>query len=420
MQKLTVFYSIFFFLSALYADNLFLYKVPSSLTDTRLKTDCPMWIELGDQTLFVGDQDMAARLPLISAPVAVNLPLYLGMSKKGTVTECLTGGKILALHDGFAVFSAPQLVIKALAITQDEHFRILPVEFGETIVAEHQGVRLKEADPRVSSLLERISEEKVMSVVKKLVNYGTRYTTALNNGQIAIEMQALFASFGLQSRVIEYSLWDTAVYNIEAVKKGTGNGNKKVLVVGHLDSISEKQMTDAPGADDNASGSAGVLAVAEALQGIELEKTVIFMLFTGEEQGLKGSEDYIRKHVVMDDIEAVLNMDMIGFCSKQPGAVLLETERLAESLVQRIATATRTYTDLVPSISYYAWGSDHEPFLKRNVPAVLIIEKDWAESPGYHTTKDTIDNLRGDYLVKLVRINLAALADLAGLQQPGF
>ena len=101
-----------------------------------------------------------------------------------------------------------------------------------------------------------------------------------------------------------------------------------VIVTAHLDSINLAggPSAPAPGADDNASGSTGVLEIARVFEGARAVNDLRFILFGGEEQGLFGSKHYVASYPATERsrISAVVNMDMIGSLNSPTASVLLE------------------------------------------------------------------------------------------------
>ena len=102
----------------------------------------------------------------------------------------------------------------------------------------------------------------------------------------------------------------------------------------------------APGADDNASGSAGVIALASALAELEFEHDIVFLLFGGEEQGLKGSGQYVASLDTAERsrIRAVLNLDMIGSVNALPPSVLIEGAPISQSMIDGLVEAAEQFT----------------------------------------------------------------------------
>ena len=190
-----------------------------------------------------------------------------------------------------------------------------------------------------------------------------------------------------------------------------------VLVTAHLDSINLSGAAEpAPGADDNGSGSAGLLALARALAGRPAALDLRVILFGGEEEGLFGSSTYV---AALPDperarIRAVVNMDMIGCRNGGEPGVLLESAPVAQGVLDGLARAAATYTQLQVRTSLHPFNSDHVPFLDAGLPAVLTIEADDEANPRPHTAGDTVDTIDPDLATAILRMNLAYLVEVLG------
>jgi Zn-dependent M28 family amino/carboxypeptidase len=190
-----------------------------------------------------------------------------------------------------------------------------------------------------------------------------------------------------------------------------------VLVTAHLDSINLGGPTEpAPGADDNASGSAGVLALARALADHPTALDLRMILFGGEEEGLFGSLRYVAALPAAERarIRAVVNMDMIGGRNTPEAGVLLEGAAVSQDVLDGLARAAATYTDLAVQVSLNPFNSDHVPFIDAGLPAVLTIEGADGTNHRPHTADDTLDTVDGDLALAILRMNLAYLVEVLG------
>lgn len=244
--------------------------------------------------------------------------------------------------------------------------------------------------------------------------FATRYsysTGGEKSWQYAYEqLQAL----GYQVRYQNYTRSGHALKNIIATIPGQTTPNKIYVLGGHLDSISQNPSSQAPGAEDNGSGSAAVLAAAVALAGERFSSTIELVLFTGEEQGLYGSQAYVNEALSQGrDVESAVTMDMISYTTTDYG-VLIEGETAWSSLMQSMADATDHYTSLDRQFSYFSFGSDHVPFQDAGIPAILAIDLDWDEYPYYHRTTDTYEKTNPAFATEIGRAALATVAQLAG------
>ncbi|MBZ0268115.1 M28 family peptidase, partial [bacterium] len=215
-----------------------------------------------------------------------------------------------------------------------------------------------------------------------------------------------------------FTVSGTQARNVIATKPGTTTPDRIYIVCGHLDSTSPQASTNAPGANDNASGTAVVLAIAELLSDYDFESTIKFIAFTGEEQGLVGSTHYAAAALAAgDDIRGVVNCDMVAYYNSHYN-VDIEGRTFANAFMQVMRDACIEYTGLGTTMLYNAWGSDHVPFLDRGYPCFLAIESDYASYPCYHQTCDTADRNDATFGVEVTRACLATVTHLAGLQGP--
>ena len=181
---------------------------------------------------------------------------------------------------------------------------------------------------------------------------------------------------------------DVEGVNVIGVLRGSDADLSKraVLVGGHLDGVgTDPDGTVFSAANDNASGPAVTIEVARALatRRVDLRRSIVFVAFAGEEQGLLGSEAYAGRIAVspgrIESLVAYLNLDVIGCCGNT-----LEATDESSSLVDRIrAAATRLG---IPFRSIRGGGSDQTTFAKRGVPSSLIL---WSDII-LHTPRDTI------------------------------
>jgi hypothetical protein len=197
------------------------------------------------------------------------------------------------------------------------------------------------------------------------------------------------------------------------------------MLIAHLDDTSQDPYNLAPGADDNASGSAGLLAAAEILSQYAFGCTMRYALFTGEEQGQYGSTSYAASVAQSGDrIEGVLNLDMIGYNGDMLPEVELHVrkgnagDRAIADLFKDVVSAyglTLAPRTVADGLSF----SDHAPFWSLGIPGVLAVE-DWDSdrTPAYHTTADRLSTLDLAFTTEIVRGAVGTMAHLGcGLQR---
>ncbi len=204
--------------------------------------------------------------------------------------------------------------------------------------------------------------------------------------------------------------------NIRALLPGSKNPDEWIVIGAHYDSrqpaISNPANT--PGAEDNASGCAGVIEMARLLSRFRPGRSVLFTCYSGEEQGLFGSAAQVNLLNQSGDlarVQRMLNMDMIGYSAGPPLAVTVETRPFAAELLPAFGAAAEAYVpDLSLLLRQSACCSDHVPYLNAGVPAVLTIESDYAIYPHYHRTTDLPVHLSIPMGTAILRMNAAVLA----------
>lgn len=235
-------------------------------------------------------------------------------------------------------------------------------------------------------------------------------------------LAARFAELpGMEVSTASFPVTTSTGWNVFARLPGTVDPAFWYLVGGHYDSTSENPSVAAPGAEDNASGCAGVLELARAFAANPPARTVFFACYAGEEQGLWGSEDHASDLVAAGEEEGWgggLILDMIGFTADAELDVLLESELIGQSLVTAFSAAAADFTTLAVVTSFSAWGSDHVPYLDAQLPALLAIENDWDDYDFYHTTSDLPGQLSTAMGGAILRMGAGGIGRLAGLAEP--
>lgn len=202
------------------------------------------------------------------------------------------------------------------------------------------------------TIIEQVSEERIESDIRTLVNFGTRHTlsdTLSNERGIGAARRWIFNEFQQiaknckgcievsyqknyqepNNRRITKPVWIT---NVVAIQRGTKYPNRFIIMSGDIDSrISDPNnfTDDSPGANDNASGMAGTIEAARVLSNYQFENSIIYTGLSGEEQGLFGGAG-LAKHALEQgwEIIGVLNNDMIGNIKGVDGVIDNRTFRI--------------------------------------------------------------------------------------------
>lgn len=308
---------------------------------------------------------------------------------------------------------------RAAALNRTGCFTVKPVTAPDTIFEIVPRARRAAADTAgPSPLLARLSRDGVRSIVDHLVSYGERKSTGTKFRVAAEWAAARFRSDGYEVTTTEISVGTRKSRNVVAERRGSGADRDAVVVAAHLDSINHEDTSgSAPGADDNASGSAGVLELARCLAGSSPRRDLRFILFGGEEQGLFGSTEYVAALPAPARIHAVLNMDMIATVNGTPTpTVLLEGGAVSGPVIDDLADAAHRHTSLTVQKSLHYANSDHVPFIDAAIPAVLSIEGADSTNDQVHSARDTTVHLDYDLMMDILAMQLAFVGKACGIE----
>ena len=271
--------------------------------------------------------------------------------------------------------------------------------------------------PWIRALVDGVSRAPYEADLAHLASYPTRHSTSDSYRQAAAWVGRQFEDMGYEVRTQAITIDGRASLNVIADRPGQRSGGREVvLATAHLDSVNHDggggPNVPAPGADDNASGSAGVLQLARSLRAHPAAEDRRLILFGGEEQNLLGSRDYVTGLSTAERarIRAVVNMDMIGCLNRAPASVLLEGAAVSQTVIDGLAQAAATYTGLVVETSQQPWGSDHVPFIEADLPAMLTIEGADQANKNEHSERDRIDTVSFDLALEILRMNVAFIA----------
>lgn len=281
---------------------------------------------------------------------------------------------------------------------------------------------------QVSNYVGGLSGEFSIMVGGQPITLFTRNTHA--ETYLAQATQYAYEFMQTQGLATSYHPWsnsweDLSGRNVVGALTGAARPGEIVLITAHLDDMPESGR--APGADDDAGGSVGVLMAAKNLAGHAFERSVRFVLFTGEEDGLLGSQAYAHDcRAKNENIVAVFNMDMIGWDGNNDGKIFLHTRRPSDPAgYQSDLAIANVFTWVVsayglssPKPHILADGEsnvDSASFWDEGYPALLAIE-DYSvdeDNPHWHQASDTLSTLNLSYLTGNVKAAVGTAAHLA-------
>jgi len=276
-------------------------------------------------------------------------------------------------------------------------------------------------DPMIQALVARLSKTSFEADLAQLVGLPTRHSTSANYIAACDRAEQQFIAANCMTSRQTFSVGSQQSQNVIARRTGSQPGSRGlILVTAHLDSVNHEgtPSSPAPGADDDGSGSAGVLEIARALKEHPGGHDLCFVLFGGEEQGLFGSKHFVQSlsEAERSRITAVVHMDMIGKLNIPTPTVLLEGAPLSQSVIDGLATCAATYTNLNVETSTSAANSDHVSFIRKGVPAVLTIEGADSGNEDIHSARDTIDRISLDLALETLKMNTAFVAEQLGVR----
>jgi hypothetical protein len=250
------------------------------------------------------------------------------------------------------------------------------------------------SDSLIGEIVARVSADSVLGTIRRLQDFHTRYATHDSCRAAVDYARARLQAYGCDSTYLQ--TWNAA-YAPNAVGIRTGRLNpRQIYVIGaHIDNTSELAPDFCPGADDNASGVATVLEAGRVLAGYDFDYTLQFAIFTGEEQGLLGSDSFVhRAYVRGDSIQGAMTFDMVSYGLENRDSMVIwkRTANPNCTLLANLYCANAdTYSTLrykVYTLSSGGQTSDHYSFWKYGYRCMRDKESD--VTPTYHTIGDTI------------------------------
>ncbi len=216
--------------------------------------------------------------------------------------------------------------------------------------------------------------------------------------------------------------------NIWAFIEGTEKSNEIVVISAHYDHIGIQNNQIYNGADDNGSGTSGLLEIAQAFviakkAGFAPKRSILFLHVTGEEHGLHGSRYYTENPLFpLKNTIANVNIDMIGRTDNLHKTnnyiYLIGSDYLSKDLYTICEKANRDYVNLDLDYTYndrndpnrYYYRSDHYNFAKHNIPSVFLFNGVHAD---YHQASDEVEKIEFDALSKRSKLAFAIVWELA-------
>ncbi|WP_136481927.1 M28 family peptidase [Cognatitamlana onchidii] len=330
----------------------------------------------------------------------------------------------------------------------------------------------------IYDIINKVSKDRLQHDIQTLVNFGTRNTfsdTLSETRGIGAARRWIKSEFETISKSCDNCLnvfyqkdfvtkegnsrvpHDAWVVNVVAIQKGTTYPNRYIIMSGDIDSRASDTMdftTDAPGANDNASGMAGTIEAARVLSKYQFKSSIVYVGLSGEEQGLFGGAGLAKYAKDKNwEIIGILNNDMIGNIKGVDGVIdnrtfrifseptpPNETERqrmlrrfyggevdgISRQLARYVHKTTKTYMpEMNPMMVYrldrFGRGGHHRPFNDLGYAGIRIMEAHENYTQQHQDIRkengiaygDVIEHVNFDYAKKLTAVNAINLASLA-------
>jgi Zn-dependent M28 family amino/carboxypeptidase len=288
----------------------------------------------------------------------------------------------------------------------------------------------------IEQLIYSVSKDKIKSWLLNLSSFHTRHTKSKYINEVAEWLRMEFKNMGYDNKDVFFHNYieniDGKNYELKNVicnKKG--NNNQCILICAHYDSrikdLADSE-TRSPGANDNASGVSAILEIARLINKQNLEYTVQFVLFSGEEQDLRGSKNYV-KFVKENNINIyrLINLDMIAYPKLNPGIIIIERDNNTNPQHNRVKEndiASIEFGKVMADMSYYTdlktkldsiWNSDYEPFEAEGIVVIGAYDgsADENQNPHYHDVSDEPSLIDWNYLSSVTKMVLATILKVA-------
>jgi hypothetical protein len=274
---------------------------------------------------------------------------------------------------------------------------------------------LQLSDSLITQISSSVDPDSVRYFIQGLQNFQTRFLLANTRDAVAEWLKNQFLQMGFADVVIDsFQYQGTWQKNVVATLTGIYEPQVYNIVGGHHDSYSSgNPMVFAPGADDNASGTAAVLEIARVIKAnnYQPESTIKFITFAAEEYGLWGSVDYAQKALISGmNIKIMINHDMISHTYYPANQSEVDINRYTgfDYLRDLAFYCIENYSILAPrNGSLNSAGSDSYSFWERGFPSVYFEETNF--SPFYHSPADTIGNYNMEYCAEVIKSSCATL-----------
>ena len=259
-----------------------------------------------------------------------------------------------------------------------------------------------------------ITDDAIKSTIYDLAAFGTRYARNPKALEAAAYLEKRLREIGLQTTYDTFQDDAVEMRNVVGVMPSRKGNSSQIIILGaHYDSTSsEAPDGPAPGADDNASGVAAVLAAAEALNKDELNSEIRVVFFTAEEMGCKGSKHYVKETLAAEKRPVVaLIADYIGEDTGRADSTMILHNRHSAALMRKIISVAKEEplelkVSALPS-DYYPTYGDYRAFWDAKYQAVMFVREYHFDSDStniMHTPNDLPERINIGQVTKVSKL----------------
>jgi len=306
----------------------------------------------------------------------------------------------------------------------------------------------------IQAIVDQVDSNRILANLEFIEGIRHRNVNAAHLEAVKDTIEQRFIDANLVTNREDFLFANYTGQNIVGRLEGTIHSDTTYIIDGHFDTVS-----DSPGADDNGSAIAGMLEVARVLAPYRFNKTLSYIGFDLEEEGLLGSFNYTAEDIAASEtVKGVFNLEMIGYYTEEPnsqafptGFELLYPDVQAElaadqfrgnfitnigdqnslELIAAFEAAAVTYVPELKVISLAApesWTvltpdfgrSDHAPFWLTGIPALMLTDGSEFRNPFYHSPNDLLETLDFTFMSNVVKAVVGAVIDEAGIQHSSF
>lgn len=262
--------------------------------------------------------------------------------------------------------------------------------------------------PAVADVVARVSTARIYGYANDLFQFDSKFVTQPGNQKAIEYIAAQLTSFGYEPELQWFEARGVRTANIIATLRGREDPDLVYVVSSHFDSVER-----GPGADDDSSGTTALLEAARVMAGSPQAATIQFAFFTGEEAGLLGSREYVRRAVASGtSIVGALNNDMIGFANDHR---LDNTIRYSNDGIRDIQHAAAfLFTDLITYDARYYRSTDAAAYYEAYGDIVGGIGSyPILGNPHYHQSHDVLETINQQLVAEVSKTTVATLMLLA-------